>query len=217
MSAPPCSKCKGEVAAVHEEGILTHWWCWTCDNETPADTHPCSCVNCVGPAIRMETLKIIAARWSLKKLKGRCTVTESGCWEWNGRIGGSGYGRHETTVQGRRKHIVVHRLAFVLAFGLPSKPYVCHRCDNRICANPEHLFEGTHRDNMDDMMAKGRTNNGNRDKDACPRCGGLYSESKHKSQATKNGRGRRRCLPCKRKKQAEYMVGWRQRLREGVG
>jgi hypothetical protein len=53
---------------------------------------------------------------------------------------------------------LVHRLAaFIwLEFDLASDLMVLHRCDNRRCFNPEHLFTGTHQDNMDDMWSKGR-------------------------------------------------------------
>src|SRR6185436_2648402 len=50
-----------------------------------------------------------------------------------------------------------HRLAFLMAVGpIPGSLWVLHRCDNRPCINPDHLFLGTASDNMQDMISKGR-------------------------------------------------------------
>ena len=75
------------------------------------------------------------------------------CWPWLGAITGSGYGSFAY----RGKSLVAHRVAWLLTYeALPPERCTCHRCDNRPCCNPFHLFSGTYVDNVRDCMAKGR-------------------------------------------------------------
>lgn len=76
-----------------------------------------------------------------------------GCWLWLGHLI-KGYGSFHTPT----KRHTAHRLAYELLVGpIPDGLYLCHRCDNRKCVNPAHLFIGTHQDNMRDMRSKGRS------------------------------------------------------------
>lgn len=82
----------------------------------------------------------------------------SGCWEWQGTKR-AGYGRTiiGSRKDGTRKSISAHRLAYLLWNGdIPDGYFVCHKCDNRACINPEDLFVGTRQDNVDDRERKGR-------------------------------------------------------------
>jgi len=75
------------------------------------------------------------------------------CWEWKSLSGTNQYGN--TRFDG--KGYSTHRLAYKLFYGnLPDDLYVLHKCDNPPCCNPNHLFLGTHQDNVDDREAKNR-------------------------------------------------------------
>jgi hypothetical protein len=76
-----------------------------------------------------------------------------GCWEWTAHAHISGYGIFRVG----RKLEKASRFSWSLANGpIPRGMLVLHRCDNPSCVRPGHLFLGTHQDNADDKMAKGR-------------------------------------------------------------
>ena len=76
------------------------------------------------------------------------------CWGWSGLISNKGY----SSINIRGAKTGAHRASWMIHNGhIPDGIFVCHRCNNRSCTNPNHLFLGTHQDNMDDMIKKGRT------------------------------------------------------------
>lgn len=98
----------------------------------------------------------------IERLLKRCIVNKiTQCWEWQGCVrnpkkpyGHIGVG---SRLDGTRKSVYAHRLSYEIHIGpIENNLLVCHKCDNPRCINPDHLFLGTHQDNVDDCIKKGR-------------------------------------------------------------
>lgn len=96
----------------------------------------------------------------VKKLSVELVMGIGPCWEWQGNCHPTaGYG----TIRARGKTAWTHRVSWELYRGpVPAGKMVLHTCDNRRCVRPDHLFLGTHADNMKDMDQKGRRATGQR-------------------------------------------------------
>lgn len=81
-------------------------------------------------------------------------VRNDGCWIWIKAIKKSGYGQFAFNSKIR---MYAHRASYkLLVGGIPKGLCVLHKCDVRNCVNPEHLFLGTQKENIQDMVKKGR-------------------------------------------------------------
>lgn len=108
-----------------------------------------------------HTMKTVEQRFLEKVNK-----TDS-CWLWTAGKSWDGYGKFSLNCQSKRAHII----AFQLFKGpIPNGKLVCHtHTGNRHCVNPEHLYAGTPKDNMQDCVKDGTWTNGNKNKTHCKR------------------------------------------------
>jgi hypothetical protein len=148
-------------------------------------------------------------------------VTDTGCWEWRGPRRATGYGCYTRRLCGVPFSPAVqlaHRWAWLTVYGpIPVGLFVCHRCDNPPCINPEHLFLGTAADNMRDAQEKRRI--------AWPRGERERCRNGHFPQWSTNSQGATVCEQCRRdscrahyqklkRERPEVIAAKRQRARE---
>lgn len=98
------------------------------------------------------TQKQIDRFWSKVDIKG-----PNECWDWNSYKHRQGYG----VIKVNSKLLLAHRVSAELA-GISIKDKICHSCDNPSCVNPNHLFAGTQKDNINDKINKQRQARGER-------------------------------------------------------
>lgn len=95
---------------------------------------------------------ILSKFWEKVDKEGPVHPTHGRCWVWIGGIQKDGYGVF--SVHGKK--IISHRFSLELKLGHPIAGVACHQCDTPRCINPDHLFDGTVRENIRDCVSKGR-------------------------------------------------------------
>lgn len=140
-------------------------------------------------------------KW-MEKVRRNVTISESGCWLWQGNLTSNGYGQTDY----RKKTKAVHRQLYKVLHGIPlsTKQFVCHHCDERRCCNPGHLFLGTQKDNMADSVRKGR--HAEQLVTHCPR-GHEYNKENTSVSVKPDGKTARGCKICQRARQ-RMKIGW---------
>ena len=92
-------------------------------------------------------MNIIKKFWSYVDKRG-----PNECWNWIGGLDGKGHGAF--WMKGRQER--AHRVSWAIAnktWPIPKGGHICHKCDNRSCVNPAHLYLGNHQTNMRDKSA----------------------------------------------------------------
>lgn len=117
-----------------------------------------------------------------------------GCWEWAGVLSSTGYGSFRPAKS--KRPYGAHRISYFMANGsFDQKMFICHKCDNPKCVNPDHLFIGTASDNMQDCVNKNRHYFAKREK--CEN-GHDLTKNNYSLEAGRTGRIFRRCNECRK-------------------
>lgn len=160
---------------VKRENKKTYWNC-LCDcginkitttlQLKSGDTKSCGCIKSPKGEVYKEKVK--------KRLLKLIIINENGCWEWICSLDKAGYASTCYVRNGRKITMKGYKVSYLVFIGeIPNDLWVLHKCDNRKCINPDHLFLGTCQDNHDDMRSKNR---------ACDYKKALKGEVNHKSK-----------------------------------
>lgn len=117
-------------------------------------------------------------------------IPETGCWVWLGSKGNSGnkqYGHFNYN----GKSVRAHRAAWLIYNGeIPEGMQVLHSCDIGICVNPDHLRLGTHAENMQEMVERGRHRNGSSERKGYDHWNSVYTAQEHAEMVRMRSEGK---------------------------
>jgi len=173
---------------------------------------------------RMNDTKYVDRWW--QNLKARIAVDQNGCWLWQGFVHPNGYGKVNLRGYG---NLNIHRAVWIMKNGsLRTDQYVCHRCDVKRCCNPDHLWLGTPKDNIEDRDEKRRNFFAN--KTHCKRGHKFTPENTRMRKAYRDRAPARVCRECERARhrrgfrkhdvppqnpaQSEYQRRYREKLKQ---
>ena len=139
----------------------------------------------------------------IERFKSRIKSTGVGCWEWTWSKDGDGYGHFHARPITQRAHRFSY---YIYKAELKDGLCICHSCDNPSCVNPDHLWQGTIKQNNQDALAKGRKIPPFRGITHCKR-GHEFTEENTYHQKGKNSRI---CRACRRVK----IRDWKRRKRK---
>lgn len=135
-----------------------------------------------------------ATREYIEKRSEPCPTT--GCWLWTGQVCKNGYGQYRLTSKGKwhkahRESLKAFKNLNIDGLG------ALHICDNKACVNPDHLYAGTQKDNVRDMLVRGRHKNGSEKHTHCKNGHELTDDNRL-------GSLKKDCKICHKHRQAKY-------------
>lgn len=99
-----------------------------------------------------------------ERFESKITISgENDCWNWKGTYLATGYGGFHLKVNGVKKFVRANRYAWINFRGEdPKENLVLHKCDNKACVNPNHLYLGDKKQNTKDAIERGQHLTGDR-------------------------------------------------------
>ena len=150
---PKCQQILNRILFFRQKKNRTGSYCFGCEKQDGAERFAKKQLGKITQPRRKKKSLIVSHEKLISNSDGNHDPDK--CWNWMKSKNTKGYGK--TRSEGRLHY--VHRLSWEFTNGkIADGLLVLHKCDNPSCINPNHLFLGTHKDNINDMMNKGRNN-----------------------------------------------------------